>query len=122
MARALNEGNLALPVKNQMLRRGVVMFGITLLAGLVLAHTSLAPSWRLVLFVPFLASAYAIHLGLYGTCGFMALGGRRATEDGTDVVASREDRCKFERIGLRVMASSTAAAVLATAVFAFGTT
>ncbi len=119
MARALNEGNLSLPMKNQMLRRGVVLFGITLISGLALAHTGLSPAFRLVLFVPFLAAAYAIHLGLYGTCGFMAARGVRATEDGIDVVADKETRCKLEKVGLRVIGSSVAAAVLATGLFTF---
>lgn len=122
MARPFNEGNLALPVKNQMLRRGVVMFGITLIAGLFLAHTALAPAVRLVLFVPFFAAAYAIHLGLYGTCGFMAARGFRATEDGVEVVADKDARCRFEKIGFRVIGSSLTAAVVATFVFAFATT
>jgi len=58
-------GNLAQEGQNRALRRGVLAFSFTLVLAVVLLKLGLSPVIRTVLFIPFLAAANGVYMGLY---------------------------------------------------------
>jgi hypothetical protein len=107
-------GNLGTEVQNAQLRRGVILFAIALAIGVILVRAQVAPAVRLLLFVPFAMASYGIHLGLFKTCGIMAIKGARSMDGCVEPICDKSERGIMLRQGLKVIASTFAAATLAT--------
>jgi len=58
-------GNLVQDEQNRRLRRGVLAFSFTLILAVVLLKLGLSPLVRTLLFIPFLAAANGVYMGLY---------------------------------------------------------
>jgi hypothetical protein len=112
-------GNLSDSMQNAQLRMGVVAFAVGLAATMTLLHYHASASWRLVVLLPFLFASYGIHLGLFKTCGVVAMQGKRFTCAGIQPIADPEERARLKRTGAKVLLSSVFWALVATAAVVF---
>src|SRR5690242_18101939 len=106
--------NISDEEQNRRLRLGVIGFAITLTSVAVLMRLGVAPAYRLVLFVPFLASANAMYMGLFKACGILAAKGMRGTDEGAERIADPSERRATAVLGRKVLLSAFATAGLMT--------
>jgi len=114
MAALAQRGNLDSRSQESQLRVGLVGLAMALVLAAFLARSDAATVYRAVVFLPFLVATYGVLAAFYGTCGLMAIAGRRITADGTERVADRQELSAHRRLGARVLFASVALAAIAT--------
>jgi len=100
-------------------RRGLVVFGITLALAAALSRFGAPHAAYLALFVPFFAATWSMGQGLQGTCGVLALRGMRDTDDGPEKIMSADEAASVRTASLRTLVVAAAMAAGLTALLFF---
>ncbi len=109
--------NLTPQNQARMLRVGVGLFAVGLVASVVLVETGLPVGLRALLFVPFLLASNTIGMALTGTCPYRAMMGLRDTEEGNQPVGDKRERAFFAARGRRLVGGAMALAGFLTVLF-----
>jgi len=107
--------NLGDQGQNARLRLSLIALVVALALSVGLVESDAPPVLRAILFVPFFIAAFGAYQGLFRTCSFAARHGMCVTDQGAESVGDAAERDRLRRDGRKVVLSSFATALVATA-------